>query len=398
MTQAYWQDYKLNTQTSKLKNYDYVIIGGGIAGLSTAYWLLQKDPHLKIGIIEKHQIGFGASGRNAGFMTCGSTEHFIKLKDQFGLDKATEIWKFSEDNRKLLQKHIIQDDATKVDFKITGSCTVAANSERWAYYQDAAKIMRQQKIDVYEVNAAEMNRDYGITGFEGGIVYASDGYVHPIKLLDQILNKLNVHIHENSEVQSLMHANEGVVVKTNKEELSAAKVIVTVNAYLPLVNQKFANLIVPGRGQILLTKPMPEFVKGPCYLTKHLCYFRQLPTGELLIGGFRNLATEAEKTYADQTTDIIQNALLDFVRNHFRFGPQVEILRQWSGIMGYSSDGQMIIGSLANEPHIHYLAGCSGHGLGLSFKAAQTLVDGIYGAEIPQHLQIQRCLQGMPNG
>jgi hypothetical protein len=84
MTQSFWQDFIFNTQTTQLKNYDYVIVGGGIAGLSTAYWLLQKDPQLKIGIIEKNKIGYGASGKNAGFVTCGSTEHFIKLKDQFG--------------------------------------------------------------------------------------------------------------------------------------------------------------------------------------------------------------------------------------------------------------------------------------------------------------------------
>ena len=390
MTQSFWQDFKLNTVTSKLKNYDYIIVGGGIAGLSTAYWLLKKDPNLKIGIIEKTRIGFGASGRNAGFITCGSTEHFIKLKDQFGLDKAVEIWKFSEDNRKLLQSEIIQDNADKVDFKITGSCTVAANSERWGYYQEIAKTMRAQNIDVYEVNAADMDRDYGVTGFEGGIVYAGDGYVHPIKLISEMLKKVNVHIHENSEVKSMTSKNDAVIIRTDTEELSAAKVIITVNAYLPLVNKDFEKLITPGRGQILLTKPLPQFVKGPCYLTKHLCYFRQLPTGELLIGGFRNLATDIEKTHADETTEIIQQALFNFVKSHFRLGAQAEIARQWAGIMGYSSDGQMLIGSVNNQPNLHYLAGCSGHGMGLSFKAAQTLVDSLYGAEIPQHLDIGR--------
>lgn len=391
MTQSFWQDFKLNTDTTQLKNYDYVIVGGGIAGLSTAYWLLKKDPNLKIGVIEKNKIGFGASGRNAGFITCGSTEHFIKLKDQFGLDKAVEIWKFSEDNRKLLQEHIIQDKADQFDFKITGSCTVAANAERWAYYQEMAKTMRSQNIDVYEVGASEMDRDYGVTGFEGGIVYAGDGYIHPVKLLNEILKKIKVHIHEQTEFQSLVKQNDGYLVKTDKGDISAAKVIVTVNAYLPLVNPKFTSLIVPGRGQILLTKPLPQFVKGPCYLTKHLCYFRQLPTGELLIGGFRNLDVETEKTHSDNTTEIIQQALFDFVKNHFRLGAQAEIERQWAGIMGYSPDGQMLIGATSQEPNLHFLAGCSGHGMGLSFNAARTLVEGVFSHMIiPQHLSVNR--------
>ena len=390
MTQSFWQDFKLKTETTKLQNYDYVIIGGGIAGLSAAYWLLQKDSNLKIGVIEKNKIGFGASGRNAGFVTCGSTEHFIKLKDHFGLDKATEIWKFSEDNRKLLQEHIIQDNADKVDFKITGSCTVAANSERWAYYQEIAKVMRAQNIDVYEARSQEMEHDFGVVGFLGGFLYWGVCFFDTVNFIIPFFNKINVHIHEQTEVQSVSKSSKGFTIKTNQGEISAAKVITTVNAYLPLVNPKFASLIVPGRGQILLTKPLQQFVKGPCYLTKHLCYFRQLPTGELLIGGFRNLDTENEKTHADNITDIIQKALFDFVKDHFRFGAQAEIARQWSGIMGYSPDGQMLIGAESEEPDLHYIAGCSGHGMGLSFNAAKTLVDAIYGQAIPSHLDIKR--------
>jgi hypothetical protein len=289
-----------------------------------------------------------------------------------------------------LQEHIIEDKADQVDFKITGSCTVAANSERWAYYQEMAKTMRDQGIDVYEVDAKVMDHDYGVTGFDGGVVYSGDGYIHPIKLLNQIMQKMKVHIHEDTEFQSLNRTNEGYTVKTDKAEITTSKIVITVNAYLPLVNPKFNSLIVPGRGQILLTKPLPQFVKGPCYLTKHLCYFRQLPTGELLIGGFRNLDAGTEKTHADNTTEIIQQALVDFVKHHFRLGSQVEIARQWAGIMGYSPDGQMLIGSLPEEPNVFYMAGCSGHGMGLSFKAASTLVQGVYGYEVPSHLSIRR--------
>lgn len=390
MTSSFWQDFKINIQTSQLDYYDYAIIGGGIAGVSTAYWLFKQDPHLKIAIIEKDSLGCGASGKNAGFVTCGSTEHFIKLKDQFGLEKAVEIWKFSEKNRQLLLDHIIQEKADKLDFKVTGSCTVAANSERWQYYQAIAPVMKAQGIDVYEVNANVMHDDFGVTGFEGGIVYAGDGYIHPIKLLNEILQNTKVYVHEQTELKEVIKSSTGYVLKTSKRDIKSAKVIMTVNAYLPLVNPQFNSLIVPGRGQILLTKPLAPFVKGPCYLTKHLCYFRQLPSGELLIGGFRNLDAETEKTHNDDITDIIQSSLFDFVKKHFRMGARAEIKRQWAGIMGYSPDGQMIIGSLDKDPDLNYIAGCSGHGMGLSFHAAKTLVDSFYGKTIPPHLNIKR--------
>ncbi|KYG65395.1 oxidoreductase [Bdellovibrio bacteriovorus] len=389
MSISYWLDSATSSSPSA-KVYDFVIVGAGIAGLSTAYWLQKENPTARIAIIEKHRLGFGASGRNAGFVTCGSTEHFIKLNEQFGLQKATEIWKFSEDNRKLLLEHIIEDKADELDFRHTGSCTVAPSSEHWLKYRMTAKLMQSAGIDVHEIGPTDLEKDFGVTGFEGGIQYTGDGYIHPVKLLQRLRNKIKADIHEGTEVFSVKDKGTTQVLRTDHGDFEAPRVIFTLNAYLPLVLKNFESLIKPGRGQILVTEPLPAFVRGPCYLTKHLCYFRQLPTGHLLIGGFRNLAIDVENTYSDETTSLIQTALFDFVKSHFKYGKEAKIAYQWSGIMGFSPDGQMILGALPENKNIHIMAGCSGHGMGLSFNAAKTLVAGMHGTEIPSHLSISR--------
>lgn len=389
MSISYWLDSATSSSPSA-KVYDFVIVGAGIAGLSTAYWLQKENPTARIAIIEKHRLGFGASGRNAGFVTCGSTEHFIKLNEQFGLQKATEIWKFSEDNRQLLLEHIIEDKADELDFRHTGSCTVAPSSEHWLKYRMTAKLMQSAGIDVHEIGPTDLEKDFGVTGFEGGIQYTGDGYIHPVKLLQRLRSKIKADIHEGTEVFSVKDKGTTQVLRTDHGDFEAPRVIFTLNAYLPLVLKNFESLIKPGRGQILVTEPLPAFVRGPCYLTKHLCYFRQLPTGHLLIGGFRNLAIDVENTYSDETTSLIQTALFDFVKSHFKYGKEANIAYQWSGIMGFSPDGQMILGALPENKNIHIMAGCSGHGMGLSFNAAKTLVAGMHGTEIPSHLSISR--------
>jgi gamma-glutamylputrescine oxidase len=387
MSISKWLD---QTQKSISQHYDVVIIGGGIAGLSTAYWLQKQDSKLRMALIEKNRIGFGASGRNAGFVTCGSTEHFLKLEKDFGLEKATEIWKFSEENHRLLREEIIQDQANKVDYRQTGSCTVAPNEPQWEKYQAIAATMKKSGIDVRQVTTREMENDYGVTGFVGGIDYAGDGYIDPIKLLNLLRSKVKLDIFESTEVFALNQQADHELVQTDQGLFRADKVILTLNAYLPLLMKDFAKLITPGRGQILMTEPLPAFVRGPCYLTKHLCYFRQLPTGHLLVGGFRNLDRETENTYADQTTELIQSALLNFIRDHFKYGPQAKIAYQWSGIMGFSPDGQMLLGPVPDRDSLQVMAGCSGHGMGLSFHAAKTLVDSFYGKAVPSHLRLQR--------
>lgn len=372
------------------RQFDTVIVGAGIAGLSTAYWLLKKNPTLKIAILERNRVGFGASGRNAGFVTCGSTEHFMKLRDDFGLAKAVEIWKFSEENRSLLKTEIIGDDETAVAFRQTGSCTVAPSEGHWERYQTAATQMRSAGIDVMEVGSAEMEKDFGVTGFSGGVLYRGDGYIDPILLLQKIRAKLNVQIFEGTEAFAFTHEKGRASVQTDQGKFTATKVILTLNAYLPLLEKKFEGIITPGRGQILVTEPLPAFVKGPCYLTKHLCYFRQLPTGHLLIGGFRNLSLETENTHTDQTTSTIQNALLAFVRERFKHGANAKVAYQWSGIMGFSPDGQMLLGAMPGQENIHIMAGCSGHGMGLSFHAGKVLAESLNGGRIPEHLRLSR--------
>jgi gamma-glutamylputrescine oxidase len=386
MSISFWLDRSGNSK----KNYDFVIVGGGIAGLSTAYWLQRQDPALKIALIEKNRVGFGASGRNAGFVTCGSTEHFIKLNEKHGATKAVEIWKFSEQNRKLLQEHIIEDRAADVDFKQTGSCTVAPSEAHWEKYQAIAKTMRQHQLDVQEVDGPTMQSDYGVTGFQGGIEYLGDGYVHPVKLLEKIKSKLKIDIYESTEVIGIEDHQNVQHVKTDQGVFETPKVLLTLNAYLPLVLKNYANLITPNRGQILVTEPLPQFVKGPCYLTKFLCYFRQLPTGHLLIGGFRNLSLQTENNLLDQTTPAIQEALFNFVQEHFKYGPQAKIAYQWSGIMGFTPDDHMMIGVSPENKNVHLMAGCGGHGMGLSFHAAKILVGSVFGQSIPDYLNIQR--------
>ena len=387
MSISYWLD---QSASAKTQNFDVAIIGGGIAGLSCAYWLQQKDSTLKIAVIEKNRIGFGASGRNAGFVTCGSIEHFIKLEKQFGLTKALEIWKFSEKNRDLLKEHVIQDAASEVEFQQNGSCTVAPNDESWAIYQKTAKTMREHGLDVAEIDPATMQSDFGVNGFVGGILFKGDGQIHPIKLLQRLRSKLQAQILEGTEVFGVENKTSAQVIKTDRGIINAKTVVVSLNAYLPLLFKEFAQKIKPGRAQILVTEPLPHFVKGPCYLTKHLVYFRQLPAGNLLIGGFRNLVPGADDNYEDATTSVVQDAIFNFVQSHFKYGKEARIAYQWAGLLGMSADGQMMIGSHPQNKNLHIMAGCSGHGMGLSFHAAKVLVDSIFGAEVPKHLQLTR--------
>lgn len=392
MTTSFWQLHKtLPTANSEKQNFDICIVGAGIAGLSTAYWLEKTDPTLKIVVVDKFYLGAGASGRNAGFVTCGSSEHFQKLIQSFGLQKAIEIWKFSEINRKLLVSEIIQDEFDSVDFTQTGSCTVAATAADFTRYEGLQKTMQSAGIDTEIINEKYLSEQYGVNGFAGAIQYLHDGIIHPIKLIDKMKSKLkNTEFIFDCEIQSVINNATDFTIQTSKNQIRALKVISCLNGFTAELLKDYSDLIKPQRGQIILTEPLPHFVKGPCYLTKHLCYFRQLHTGELLIGGFRNHDIEAENTAVDNITDKIQTALNEFTTGYFKNTKNVKIQHRWSGIMGFTPDGQMILGQHPLHKNMYLMGGCSGHGMGLSFHAAKVLAGAVFNEPIPDHFSVSR--------
>lgn len=391
MSISYWLDESQSLKKNPEKTYDYLVIGAGIAGLSTAYWLEKKWPNAKIAVIDEHSLGFGASGRNAGFVTCGSALHFHKLDQKFGQKKAQEIWQFSEVNHQLLLTEIIQDQPDQVDYKKTGSCTVIPDSASTEKFEKILSTMKASNIAVDMMDAATLQKEYAVKSSAGAIEYRQDAVIHPVKLLKAIQAKLkNTQFIFGEEVFKIQSGPTTVQVSTQKQTYQASKMFVCLNGFVSQLMPELSHIVKPQRGQIIMTESRPQMIKGPCYLTQHLCYFRQLNTGEILIGGFRNHDPENENTAHDQATEKIQSALENFAKTYFENTTDIKINYRWSGIMGFTSDEQMIIGEHPEKKNIHLMAGCSGHGMGLSFHAAQRMVGHSFGEKLPEFFDIKR--------
>ena len=178
--------------------------------------------------------------------------------------------------------------------------------------------------------------------------------------------------------------------ETDNGDIECSMVIYALNGYAPIMNKFFNDKIYPTRAQILMLEKVPHFMEGPCYANFYLDYFRQMPTGELLIGGFRQLEKATEVGYSDHVSDVIQSALHEFVTNHLPQFKGKKVSHRWSGVMGFSSDGQPLVGSLPEDSQVFFAGGYTGHGIGLAFNTAKTLVDLIYGRDIPKWLSARR--------
>lgn len=392
MSVSFWQD---RSDTREKRTADIIIIGGGIAGLSSAYWINKLDPTLKTIIVEKNELASGATGRNAGFITCGSVEHFNRLVTKHGITEAATIWSFSEKNLMLLKEELIQGHEHKILFEEKGSFSLASSEHEMMELKESASLMESVKIKVELLDDIAVNKRLGVERFVGGIKYCGDASVHPMYLMDLLKEKIEGHteLFQNHEVYAVENFQQNKLIKTNKGSFEAAMVIYATNGYSPLMHQFFQDKIYPTRGQILTTEAVPAFMEGPCYANFFLDYFRQLPTGQMLIGGFRQLQKDVEKGYSDEINPIIQTALYDFLQLHIPKVQNVKITHRWSGVMGFSADGQPLIGSLPGDEKSYFLGGFTGHGLGLAFHSAKVLVNSILGlAPIPSFLSGKRFI------
>jgi len=387
MSVSYWLDHSSQEEI----HVDVTIIGGGITGISIAYWLLKEDSSLNVLLVEKNKLAGGASGRNAGFITCGSVEHFNRLVELHGRNKAAEIWRFSEINLKLLKEHIIPEDPSAIEFEQNGSFSLASTEQELNELKKSAELMKSFDLAVEVLESDGVQERLGTTKFVGGIKYLDDASVNPVKLIHHIKDKCfkisnNFQILESSEVHSI----EDSVVYSEKAKIKSDLIILATNGYSCTLDPYFNDKVHPTRGQILCTEPLESKLEAPCYANFVLDYFRQTSSGELLIGGFRQLQKDAEVGFSDETTEVIQKALEEFIENYLPFAQGKKITHRWSGIMGFSSDGQPLIGSLPHSPQTFFAVGYTAHGLGLSFHCAKALIDMIYERPFPDFISAKR--------
>jgi glycine/D-amino acid oxidase-like deaminating enzyme len=373
MSVSYWQN---TVGFGDGLNTDVLIIGAGIAGLSAAYWLHKKDPTLSLAVIDKGGIGTGASGRNAGFITCGSTEYFSRMVSAYGEDKADQIWKFTEDNHRMLLTEFGADQLeSRCDYKQRGSWTLAITEQEAKTIQDSLEDLKKRGVQAEWYSTNYVASKLQCERFVGGAKYPKDGEVHPIKLLYHIASYLKaIPIIENREVFRIDEKNGRLLVTGRNIEIITDSIVLATNAYSNQLFAYFEDKVFPTRGQIIVTEPVPQFLE-PCYCSFALDYFRQLPDGRILIGGFRNTDVEKEVGFSDEINPIVHGNLEKFLENHFPLLRGVPIEYRWSGVMGFAKDGYPMVGSLPQDPRIFFAGGFTGHGLGYAFKMGKVLAD-----------------------
>jgi len=348
---------------------EFVIIGAGIVGFSTAIELRKLHPTAKILILERGFLPSGASTKNAGFACFGSVTELLD-----DLTKSSEEQVFATVKKRWdgLQnlKHLVGEDA--IELEVNGSWDLILPEEA-----EQLETIRQQlpylnteleKItgekDVYseDVNCAEK---FGFDGLATSFYNRLEGQINTGKLITklyQIAIEKGINCLFGIEAIALQTHLYNVGIQTSIGYMKARNVLICTNGF---AQQFIPNRdVLPARAQVLVTTPIEDLkVKGTFHYQQGYYYFRNVED-RILLGGGRNLNFEAETTTQLETSQEIMTALEKLLSTVILPNLPYSIEYQWAGIMGVGQTKAPIIEKIDDKIGIGVRMGGMGVAIG----------------------------------
>lgn len=372
-----WQEFRPRTFDSirSALTVDVLVAGGGLAGLSTALELGRTGA--TVALLEATRLGGGASGRNGGFLLTGAAEDFLVLKREKGLATARLMEALSRENRRKIQA-LEERSGMSFDLMATGSYILSVDEEEATHLRVVGETMRAAGYDIRPTLPEAAGARLREAGYLEGLFVPEDGQIHPEKLIFGLAEEavgIGVRIAEDAPVTVLTCRDGDWVASTPGGNVRAKTAVLALNAYLPTLYPPAGGWIQAVRGQVLATYPVPEgTLNGPVYAQWGYRYFRQLPDGGLVVGGFRDTAIDAEIGRDLALNEGVQRRLDEEAR---RLAPGATVRKRWAGIMGMTPDHLPVLGEV--EKGLWVIGGFSGHGVALAPVLGEHLAHMIQG-------------------
>jgi len=373
---------------------DIAIVGGGYTGLWTAYYLLRQDPTLRVLVIEKEIVGFGASGRNGGWcvgeLAAGPDRH-EKIGDN---DAARRLLRQVFDSVDEVGR-VVQREGIDCHFAKGGTIRVARNAAHLARQRDEVEHLQHgfglTDEDLHMLGRDEALRHLNASGVVGGLFYAHSAALDPARLvrgLGEAVERLSGTIVE----QTTATAIESGRVVTNRGTVQAEVVVRALEGYTSTLDGHRRTL-APLYSLMVATEPLDDDLWDQIGLSqrqtfaddRHLViYGQRTADGRIAFGGrgapygFRSKIDPAIEQRS-KVHDKIVATLIELLP----MLADVGITHHWGGVLGVPRDWFPSLG-FDRESGIAWAGGYVGEGVSPSNLAGHTLADLITGNESPR--------------
>ncbi|MEK8033083.1 FAD-binding oxidoreductase [Ideonella sp. DXS29W] len=356
---------------------DVAIVGGGFAGLHLARLLVSKGR--RVALLERQRVGWGASGRNGGFVSPGFAEDSAALIRQLGADAARRLFEHSRAGVQLVQQAI--DELQRPDILMGRGQLTCCRTAQGPGFDDEVRALAQQLGASFEPwSVAQVQAQMTTSRYHQAVHDPEAFQIHPLNFalaLAADITRRNGQIFEGSAVRSIERHGAAWVARTAKGSVEAAELVLAGNADLGALHGPLARSVLPVATYVAVTEPLgprlAECVRWPGAITdtRRACdYFRVVDGDRLLWGGRITTDTREPRRLRHLMREHIL-AVFPQLREH----GGVKIAFAWPGIMGYAVHKMPFIGQL--EPGLWMSSAYGGHGVGQTAGGALLLARAI---------------------
>ena len=354
---------------------DICIVGGGLAGLNTAYSLSESGR--EVVVLEADQISAGASGRNGGMVIAGYAEDMDKVIDKVGLPTAQNLFNYSVQGAALVRQRIKSLCPSALHGEGYLAVSLFAGHEL-AHERDLLAQRFAHHVELLDRSdvAAMLQTDRYTHGYIDAQAFHIDPYQYALALSERFTDAGGRLFH-HSRVTAIEKNGVGFRVVTSHGVVNCRDVVLT-NSVDHMRSDKtnwtrLNRAILPVSTHIIVTEPL---VGEHCVIKTEMAvadtrragnYYRVLPDGRLLWGGRIQVGDRLPTNLAD----LMRGDMIDI----YPALATVPIYTIWSGVMGYAVHKMPIIGQL--KPGLWCATAFGGHGLNTSAMAGDLIASAI---------------------
>jgi sarcosine oxidase subunit beta len=367
--------HSVNRSTRTTTVVDVIVVGGGVVGCSIAFRLAERGR--RVLLLERRGLAAGASGRNAGNTGAGSSMHAAS-------PAGRAVYALTRANLAMLRE-VTEELGVDIELRLPGTLDVITTSAQHAHLTAAVAEQSAAGIDISLLDTREARELLPALSpaILGAAFAAGRGHLWPFALVHAFAGAARRHgadLRVGTAVERLLREGDRVVgVVAGGERIAAAEIVLATNAYTPaLLPELPAGAIVPARGQILVTQPLPPILPRPFGTNFDKEYGRQTPGGQVLGGGFRRRdAGEGLGTTVERTSPAVLAGIARCLTELFPVlrGGRVRVVRAWAGIMGFTADGLPLIGRYDPLPGLTLAAGFNGGGFSWAAVTGRVVAD-----------------------
>jgi glycine/D-amino acid oxidase-like deaminating enzyme len=374
---------------------DVAIVGAGYTGLWTAYYLKRARPELQVDVLEARFAGFGASGRNGGWLANTMTGGSGRYEAEHGR-AATEA--FQRDLDAAVDEVIAVATAEGIEADIVkgGELLVARNPAQARRLAALDRALRRRPSERHELlDARQLADRVRVSGAQGAVFLPQCARLHPAKLvrgLAEVVRGLGVRIHERTRALAV---NAHTVV-TDRGTVTARHVLRCTEGFTAQLDGHHRDWI-PMNSSMIVTAPLPEAVWSQIGwqgmetvedLAHAYVYLQHTADGRIALGGrgvpYRyGSRVDSDGSTARRTIEALSGVLAALFPAVVDANGRVPVAHAWSGVLGVPRDWRPTV-TYDPATGLGHAGGYVGTGVTASNLAGRTLADLVLGEDSPR--------------